>query len=278
MKSEESGSETTLIHITISNKHPKNDLQLLSVNLSMNSTVRDFDGDSLKIGKKDLKEKYSQLLPIFEDYVTDSKYSQKASENNIYEEQHSVTSTDEGNVEEYLKIIRGDRYFHVTEIMPTNDGLNSGNKNADINENNVFMRIKPGCSLSSTYKVTVKDTSNLLIGNFLTPLGIRYFDLCKNINNPLRTNIISNKIDENLDLNSELSSALSQLSSSSQVAWSVGTQYLNRQAFSKDVHVYNLDSSHSTFHSDGFQHKSSSSKQASTFVLFYLQKLLLKIV
>ena len=46
--------ESSLINLSIENKHPVNDLYLLSVNLSMNTTVRDFDGDSARLGTKGL--------------------------------------------------------------------------------------------------------------------------------------------------------------------------------------------------------------------------------
>ena len=48
----ESSSEISLIHLSIENKHPINDLILFSVNLSMNTTARDFDGDTLRIGMR----------------------------------------------------------------------------------------------------------------------------------------------------------------------------------------------------------------------------------
>ena len=38
-------------------------------------------------------------------------------QNDADRDQHSTASTDECNVEEYLRIIRADRFFHVTEII-----------------------------------------------------------------------------------------------------------------------------------------------------------------
>ena len=60
----ESGPESTVIHLSIENKHPENDLLLFSVNLSMNSTARDFDGDSAQMGSKG--QSFSSIAHIVE--------------------------------------------------------------------------------------------------------------------------------------------------------------------------------------------------------------------
>lgn len=52
ISSSELDPESSLINLTIKNMHPVNDLCLLNVNLSMNSTARDFDGDSTHVGTK----------------------------------------------------------------------------------------------------------------------------------------------------------------------------------------------------------------------------------
>ena len=52
ISSSELDPESSLINLTIKNMHPVNDLCLLNVNLSMNSTARDFDGDSSHLGTK----------------------------------------------------------------------------------------------------------------------------------------------------------------------------------------------------------------------------------
>ena len=55
---------------------------------------------------------------------------------NEINDQVSATSTDECNVEEYLRIIRADRYFHVTEIPSNNIEIpNKNTENGHSNDN-----------------------------------------------------------------------------------------------------------------------------------------------
>ena len=238
---------------------------------------------------------------------------------NEINDQVSATSTDECNVEEYLRIIRADRYFHVTEIpsnnieipnkntQSSNNGDNSVDsitkqnevteKNSNFNStqknlsNNNFdnrypglLKINCGCSQKFSYKITVKDPSNLIIGNFLTPLGIRYIDVKSIENNEniekddinenkLNTiNLISpdknqkieniidpkidNKIDKNLDKKVE-----HQLSSSTQIAWSIGTKNLNISAFGRENHFYNAESTNNENEDEIYNDRNSKSFQ-----------------
>ena len=260
IESKETCPESTLVQIDIANKHPHNDLLLFSVNLSMNTTVRDFDGDSSRIDERGQKVKTGQQL-LSVDEGMQSRTSQKDSEINMNDDDQSTTSTDEGNVEEYLRIIRADRFFHVTEITTSKSykiddtsstnlihGQNGTDKTTNTGslgtmDSNGSLRIKSGCSHKFAYRISVKNASNLVVGNFLTPLGIRYIDI-----NPLPTATTSIAIS---DLSSSSSNgdqrSHSHLSSSSQVGWSLGTKYLNRTAFCRNVHVYNLCSAHSGF-------------------------------
>ena len=328
-------------------------------------------------------------------------------------DQHSTTSTEECNVEEYLRIIRADRFFHVIEVMPEshnekknekidenkNENRNeSKNKYKNVNENengdrngimsahesldgaivnNTFssssanssssssssssddnenhysglLKIKSGSCHKVSYKIRAKDPSNLIIGNFLTPLGIRYIDVQKNKSNrrhlltynlcdnsdnlndhnnvlqsiPFTKNdndhdIINNKNndnnennnndnnnnnnnndDSNNDNNNNINNnnnynnnndiiynefkhqknfSDSQLSSSSQVAWSLGTKYLNKSALYKDVHVYNLDrayhgpacrsSQEKNYHPYDHKQQNFSNRQVKEFVLLFI--------
>ena len=340
-------------------------------------------------------------------------------------DQHSTTSTEECNVEEYLRIIRADRFFHVIEVMPEshnekknekidenkNENRNeSKNEYKNVNENengdrngimsahesldgaivnNTFssssanssssssssasssssddnenhysglLKIKSGSCHKVSYKIRAKDPSNLIIGNFLTPLGIRYIDVQKNKSNrrhlltynlcdnsdnlndhnnvlqsiPFTKNdndhdIINNKNndnnennnndnnnnnnnnnndDSNNDNNNNINNnnnsnnnnnynnnndiiynefkhqknfSDSQLSSSSQVAWSLGTKYLNKSALYKDVHVYNLDrayhgpacrsSQEKNYHSYDHKQQNFSNRQVKEFVLLFI--------
>lgn len=254
VKNKECGPESTLIYISIANNHPQNDLLLFSVNLSMNTTVRDFDGDSAKISMRGPRTRSRDSLSFFEREGMEGPASQRESL-----DEHSVTSTDEGNVEEYLRIIRADRYFHVTEVIPKprkdfNTVVTTVEAKSDVEsvvqidtvqcEEKEFiglLRIKSGCSHSFSYRISAKNASNLVVGNFLTPLGIRYIDV--HVLRPQPTEQISPIYDGNSE-SSYVKKRQSHLSSSSQVAWSIGTQYLNRSAFCRDVHVYNLESGH----------------------------------
>ena len=229
----------------------------------MNTTVRDFDGDSLRMGERGQKKKACQQLLIVDEGLQ-SGTSQKDSEGNMNDDDQSTTSTDEGNVEEYLRIIRADRFFHVTEItanspsdfdeassMNLNHGQNESDKNktthscpSEKTDINGFLRIRSGCSHKFAYRISVKNASNLVVGNFLTPLGIRYIDI-----NPPTSELLSPTSDlsdsDSNHRNNQHSN--SYLSSSSQVGWSLGTDYLNRAAFCRNVHVYNLCSVQSGF-------------------------------
>jgi hypothetical protein len=265
VKNKECGPESTLIYISIANNHPQNDLLLFSVNLSMNSTVRDFDGDSAKIAIRGPRTRSRESLSFFEREGMEGLVSQRESVDE-HEHEHSVTSTDEGNVEEYLRIIRADRYFHVTEVIPKpHKDCNPLALTATVEGESDFMsltradtvqyeekefigllRIKSGCSHSFSYRISAKNASNLVVGNFLTPLGIRYIDV--HVLRPQATEQISPIYDGNSE-SSYIKKRQSHLSSSSQVAWSIGTQYLNRSAFCRDVHVYNLESGHLDYNS-----------------------------
>ena len=260
IESKELCPESSLVEIDIANKHPHNDLLLFSVNLSMNTTVRDFDGDSSRIGERGQNIKLGQQLLLVDEGML-SRTSQKDSESNMNDDDRSTTSTDEGNVEEYLRIIRADRFFHVTEITTKDlanlDEINSMNFNQGHDDtekttyscskgetdSNGFLRIKSGCSHKFAYRISVKNAGNLVVGNFLTPLGIRYIDI-----NPLTSEIVIPASDSSTSSNNKLHRSNSHLSSSSQVNWSLGTDYLNRSAFSRNVHVYNLCSAQSGFH------------------------------
>jgi hypothetical protein len=260
VRNKECGPESTLIYISIANNHPQNDLLLFSVNLSMNTTVRDFDGDSAKIAMRGPKTRSRDSLSFFEREGMEGLASQRES----LDEQQSVTSTDEGNVEEYLRIIRADRYFHVTEVIPKarkdpnplvtavevqSDSESLEQSDTVLREDKEFvglLRIKSGCSHSFSYRISAKNASNLVVGNFLTPLGIRYIDV--HVLRPQSTEQISPIYDGNSE-SSFVKKRQSHLSSSSQVAWSIGTQYLNRSAFCRDVHVYNLESGHLDYNS-----------------------------
>ena len=238
----------------------------------MNTTVRDFDADSSRIGERDQKVSRGMQLPSVDEGLQ-SRTSQKDSESNMNmnDDDQSTTSTDEGNVEEYLRIIRADRFFHVTELTTSNtsncEGISSLNLSNDdqttVNKktlsthNSLFgktdlygsLRVKSGCSHKFGYRISVKNASNLVVGNFLSPLGIRYIDISppETETEPeptseselvLETSAQTNNISvsgSNHDHRSH-----SYLSSSSQVSWSLGTDYLNRSAFCRNVHVYNL--------------------------------------
>ena len=253
MRNKECGPESTLIHLSITNNHPHNDLVLFSVNLSMNTTVRDFDGDSAKIAMRGPRNKSNASLSFLEREGMEGLSSQRESL-----DEHSVTSTDEGNVEEYLRIIRADRYFHVTEVIPK--PLKGSNPLPPVEPEAVsqslvpsdaiecedkefigLIRIKSGCSHSFSYRISAKNASNLVVGNFLTPLGIRYIDVHA-LRSPA-TEHIAPKYGGYFE-KSNAKKRQSHLSSSSQVAWSIGTQFLNRSAFCRDVHVYDLESGH----------------------------------
>jgi hypothetical protein len=262
IESKETCPESTLVLIDITNKHPHNDLFLFSVNLSMNTTVRDFDGDSSRIGERDQKVSRGMHLPSVEEGLQ-SRTSQKDSESNMNmnDDDQSTTSTDEGNVEEYLRIIRADRFFHVTELTTSNtsnsEGMNSLNLSNDqttidktthstlLGKTDYYgsLRIKSGCSHKFGYRISVKNASNLVVGNFLTPLGIRYIDISppESASEPavvLEMSAQTNNISASSSSHDQRSH--SYLSSSSQVSWSLGTDYLNRKSFCRNVHVYNL--------------------------------------
>ena len=239
----------------------------------MNTTVRDFDGDSSRIGERDQKVSRGMHLPSVDEGLQ-SRTSQKDSESNMNmnDDDQSTTSTDEGNVEEYLRIIRADRFFHVTELTTSNtsnyEGMNSLNLSNDqtpvdkTTQSNLLgktdfygsLRIKSGCSHKFGYRISVKNASNLVVGNFLTPLGIRYIDISppesekELASEPavvLETSGQTNNI--NASSSSHDHRSHSYLSSSSQVSWSLGTDYLNRRAFCRNVHVYNLCTAQSGF-------------------------------
>lgn len=280
IESKETCPESTLVQIDITNKHPHNDLFLFSVNLSMNTTVRDFDGDSLRIGERDQKVSRGMHLPSVDEGLQ-SRTSQKDSESNMNmnDDDQSTTSTDEGNVEEYLRIIRADRFFHVTELTTSNtsnyEGISSSNLSNDqttvdktthsthssLLGNMDFygsLKIKSGCSHKFGYRISVKNASNLVVGNFLTPLGIRYIDISPPESEietepepPLEPAVGLEASAQTNNISSSSSShdhrSHSYLSSSSQVSWSLGTDYLNRSAFCRNVHVYNLCTAQSGF-------------------------------
>lgn len=249
----------------------------------MNTTVRDFDGDSSRIGERDQKVSRGMHLPSVDEGLQ-SRTSQKDSESNMNmnDDDQSTTSTDEGNVEEYLRIIRADRFFHVTELTTSNtsnsEGMNSSNLSNDqttvdktthstqSTHSNLLgkpdfygsLRIKSGCSHKFGYRISVKNASNLVVGNFLTPLGIRYIDISPpetesaseiaSETEPavvLETSAQTNNISVSSSSHDQRSH--SYLSSSSQVSWSLGTDYLNRRAFCRNVHVYNLCTAQSGF-------------------------------
>lgn len=247
--SKELDSQSALIYVSIQNDHPKNDLLLHSVNLSMNTTVRDFDGDANRI-VKDQKE------------IT---FHSKKNEGLSNDDVQSV-STDECNVEEYLRIIRADRFFHVTSInqesglssSQSEESVFSSNNNElkyslDLYDSSIepILRIKSGGSHKFAYKIIAKDASNLIIGNFLTPLDIRYIDVSDKeemeeesvdiIDIHDYISMITKACTETNSIKPRINKQNSQLSSSSQVVWSFGTNYLNKAIFDKDIHVYNLD-------------------------------------
>jgi hypothetical protein len=273
IESKETCPESTLVQIDITNEHPHNDLFLFSVNLSMNTTVRDFDGDSSRIGERDQKDSRAMHLPSVDEGLQ-SRTSQKDSESNMNmnDDDQSTTSTDEGNVEEYLRIIRADRFFHVTELTTSNtsnyQGVSPSNLSNDqttvdktthstlLGKTDFYgsLRIKSGCSHKFGYRISVKNASNLVLGNFLTPLGIRYIDISPPESETesasksaavLETSAQTNNISVSSSSHDQRSH--SYLSSSSQVSWSLGTDYLNRKAFCRNVHVYNLCTAQSGF-------------------------------
>jgi hypothetical protein len=276
VSSKELDSQSTLIYISIKNDHPKNDLLLHSVNLTMNTTVRDFDGDANKI-VRDQKE----IIINF-----------KQSEFFSNEDDQSV-STDECNVEEYLRIIRADRFFHVTSIKQKSNISNSLSKGTissrsrnefihspDSYDSSIdplgILRIKSGCSHKFVYKIIAKDTSNLIIGNFLTPLDIRYIDVSEKdeIEEPVDIvdihdyiSMITKTCADSTKNKPKINRQGSQLSSSSQVVWSFGTNYLNKSIFDKDIHVYNLDNITQKFNADHYHNlpKSPGYKQVDYF-------------
>ena len=234
VESIELGAETTLVHVTIENAHPTNTIVITSTNLIVKTTVRDFDRDTaMKNGDDDDDMDDGASASVSARGMGYGLSEHEASSSS------SDTSLDELNVEEYLRIIRADKFFMVTAVGDESDNP----RRSECPEQSGVARIRPAETWRTSYKIVAKDPSHVIVGNFLTPLDIRFIDIADDG----KADGTAADFLSGAGIGSHQGMSVQTLTSSTHVAWSVGTRYLNKTSlYGSNSHVYRLDTSSSS--------------------------------